>query len=120
MEENEGEDNLTLSDRQEEYKIRLPLAQYLGLDVKTVRKYHQRLGGIRLGRRFVFFEKELINAVSERKEMDRPSAKDSRGWPGIQEKQGVLDQEGSQGLGSQDGTKTSRRVGLDDRHGLFE
>jgi hypothetical protein len=91
------------------------VAQYLGLDVKTVRKYHQRLGGIRLGRRFVFFEKEIINAVSKREEMDCPSEERR---PATE--QGVLDQEGSEGLGSQNAPQTSRRMELEDRHGLFE
>jgi hypothetical protein len=49
------------------------VAKYLGVDIKTVRKYYLDLGGIRLGRHFVFFEKEIVNAISTRKEMDCPS-----------------------------------------------
>jgi hypothetical protein len=91
------------------------VAQYLGLDVKTVRKYHQYLGGIRLGRRFVFFEKEIVNAICKRKEMDCPS-EERRSEIG----EGVFDQERSQKLGSQDEAKASRRMEHEDRHGLFE
>jgi hypothetical protein len=91
------------------------VAKYLGLDIKTVRKYYRDLGGIRLGRHFVFFEKEIVDAISTRKEMDRPS---EEGRPATGK--GVLDQEGSEGLGSQNAAKTSRRVELEDRHGLFE
>jgi hypothetical protein len=83
------------------------VAKYLGLDIKTVRKYYRDLGGIRLGRHFVFFEKEIVNAISTRKEMDSPS---EEGRPATGK--GVLDQEGSEGLGSQNAAKTSRRVEL--------
>ena len=31
------------------------IAQYLDVDVKTVRKYYRELGGIRLGRHYKFF-----------------------------------------------------------------
>jgi hypothetical protein len=51
------------------------VAAYLGLDQKTIRKYHQELGGIRLGRRYVFFEKEIINAIQKRTELGSPSTK---------------------------------------------
>ena len=50
------------------------VAQYTGLDGKTVRKYYQELGGMRLGRRYVFFERRLIDAIQKRTEMDSPSA----------------------------------------------
>jgi len=39
------------------------LSEILGADEKTIRKYYQRLGGIRIGRHYKFFEKEVINAV---------------------------------------------------------
>ena len=91
------------------------VAKYLGLDIKTVRKYYRELGGIRLGRNYVFFEKEIVDAISKRKAMDSPS---EEGRPATE--QGVLDQERSQRLGSQNAAETSRRVELEDRHGLFE
>ena len=43
------------------------IAELLGLDVKTVRKYYRELGGIRIGRRYKFFEEEVYNAVQERR-----------------------------------------------------
>ena len=49
------------------------LAEYLGLDQKKVRQYYRQLGGIRLGRRYLFFEKEVVNAIQEKRQMDSPS-----------------------------------------------
>ena len=39
------------------------VARYLGVDVRLVRKYFARLGGMRLGRKFVFFERAFSDAV---------------------------------------------------------
>jgi hypothetical protein len=63
----------------------------------------------------VFFEKEIVNAISTRKEMDCPS---EEGRPATGK--GVFDKEGSEELGSQNAAKTSRRVEQEDRHCLFE
>ncbi len=46
------------------------VAKYLGLDEKTVRLYYQKLGGMRLGRRYVFFERRIIDAVQEWTKME--------------------------------------------------
>ena len=91
------------------------IAQYLDVDVKTVRKYYRELGGIRLGRHYRFFEKEIYYAIQKRTEVDSPSEERK---PEIGK--GVFDQEGSQGLGNQDEAKASRRVEREDHHGLFE
>lgn len=90
------------------------VAEYLGLDVKTVRKYYRELGGIRLGRHYVFFEKEICNAVQKRTEVDCPSEEREP-----ETGEGVLEQECRQGLGSQDAAKARRRMEREDRHGLF-
>lgn len=39
------------------------VANYLGVEVCVVRKYFTLLGGLRLGRKFVFFEKVLSDAI---------------------------------------------------------
>jgi hypothetical protein len=90
------------------------IAQYLDVDVKTVRKYYRELGGIRLGRHYRFFEKEIYYAIQKRTKVDSPSEERK---PEIGK--GVFDKEGSQGLGNQDEKKASRRVEREDRHGLF-
>ena len=90
------------------------IADYTGLDVKTIRKYYRELGGIRLGSRIVFFEKEFINAIQKRTELDCPSAE---GWTETGE--GVFDEEASVDVGNQDEAKARQRLEREDRHGLF-
>jgi len=91
------------------------VAEYLGMNVKHIRNHYKDLGGIRLGRHYRFFEKEIYYAIQKRTEVDSPSEKRK---PEIGK--GVFDQEGSQGLGNQDEAKASRRVEREDHHGLFE
>ena len=92
------------------------VAEKLNVDVKTVRANYLELGGMRLGRQYVFFERRLNNAIQKRteSEMDRPSAK---GWEETGE--GISDEEGSVDVGSQDEAKTRQRVKREDRHDLF-
>jgi hypothetical protein len=42
------------------------VADYLGVDVDTVRRYYKPLGGIRLGRLILFFENLMIDAIKEK------------------------------------------------------
>ena len=92
------------------------VSEYLGLDPKTVRKYYRELGGIRLGRHYRFFEKEICNAVQKQKwnEVDCPSEEERE-----ETEQSVSNEEGSGGLGSQDATKARERLAKEDRHGLY-
>ena len=41
------------------------VAEYLGVDAETVRRYYNSLGGIRLGRLILFFENLIIQAIQE-------------------------------------------------------
>ena len=90
------------------------VANYLALDVKTVRKYYRELGGIRVGSRIVFFEKEFINAIQTRIKLDRPGTEE---WAETGES--VPDEERGNGVGSRDEAKTRKRLEQEDRHGLF-
>ena len=90
------------------------VAKYLGLDVKTVRQYYHELGGMRLGRKYLFFERRMINAIQKRTEMDCPSAE-----RGAETGEGISEEAGSVDVGSQNEAKTRRRVEREDRHGLF-
>ena len=90
------------------------IADYTGLDVKTIRKYYRELGGIRLGSRIVFFEKEFINAIQKRTKLDRPGTEE---WAETGES--VPDEERGNGVGSRDEAKTRKRLDQEDRHGLF-
>jgi hypothetical protein len=90
------------------------VAKYLGLDVKTVRQYYRELGGMRLGRKYLFFERSVINAIQKRTELDSPSAEK---W--TETREGVFDEETSVDMGSQDEAKARKRMEQEDRHGLF-
>jgi len=92
------------------------VSEYLGLDPKTVRKYYRELGGIRLGRHYRFFEKEICNAIQKQEwnEMDCPSEK-GRGTT----EQSLSHEERGSGLGNQDAAKTRQRLVKEDRHGLY-
>ena len=96
------------------------VATYLGMDVKFVRKNYQSLGGVRLGRHYRFFERRLINAISnEEREIQSPSAEDNRGRSGTPEGKYIPDQEGCVELGSGNADKAYKRMEREDRHGLL-
>ena len=90
------------------------ISDYTGLDVKTVRKYYRELGGIRVGSRILFFEKEFINAIQTRIKLDRPGPEE---WAETGES--VPDEERSSAVGSGDAAKARKRLEKEDRHGLF-
>ena len=41
------------------------VADYLGVDIRTVRKYYKDIGGLRLGRCLLFFEKKIVSIVEK-------------------------------------------------------
>jgi len=90
------------------------VAAFLGLDEKTVRVHYKNLGGMRLGRQYLFFERSVVDAIQKRTKMGSPSAE---GWEAVGE--GVFDEEGSPDMGIRDAEKTRRRLGKEDRHGPF-
>lgn len=89
-------------------------SEILGADEKTIRKYYQRLGGIRIGRHYKFFEKEVINAIQTRNEIYRTNKEEQ-----TEKRKGVSDEERSSRLGSQNEAKARKRVEREDKHGLF-
>lgn len=91
------------------------LAEFLGVNEKTVRKHSQELGGIRLGRKFIFFERKVIDALSNEKwEMESPSEKE---WK--TQREDIQDKERSTGMGKQTAV-VRRRVGRTDPHNLLD
>ncbi len=70
------------------------LARFLGLSYKTVLNQFECLGGRKIGRRIIFFEKEVIHALEKRKEVDRPG--EGRVSP---DSEGICLQRRSKGLG---------------------
>ena len=71
------------------------VALILGVGVRLVRKHFVRLGGMRLGRKYVFFEESLINALQNQVWVDGGS-----GVEGFPQASSVQDQKGGFGLGS--------------------
>ena len=90
------------------------LACYLGLDEKTVRLYYRELGGVRLGRRILFFEKEVINAVQKRSKMGSPSEIQRE-----EEGKSLPEQEGGSSLGKRKPVKSRGDMAGEDRHGVL-
>lgn len=90
------------------------VAEFLGIDKKTVRANYDKLGGMRLGRLYLFFERSIINAIQKETQMDSPSAE---GWE--EEGESVSDEETGFDVGSQNEAKTRQRVEQEDRHNLF-
>jgi excisionase family DNA binding protein len=90
------------------------VAAYLNVDVKTVRKYYDELGGIRLGRHFRFFEKEVCNAIQAKKQMGCPSE-----IRRSKKTENILYTEGGDRLGIRNTEKAGRGVDREDRHALL-
>ena len=90
------------------------MADYLGLDEKTVRLYYHDLGGVRLGRRILFFEKEVINAVQKRSKMGSPSEIQRE-----EEGKSLPEQEGGNSLGKRKSVKSRGDMAGEDKHGVL-
>ena len=91
------------------------VANYLGLDVKTVRKHYEQLGGIRLGRSYRFFERSIIYAMEDEKWPIQGPSEGKR----KQERKNIQDEKGGSELGEHDEAKARKRLERDDRHNLL-
>jgi hypothetical protein len=91
------------------------VAALMKVNVKKVRSMYKDLGGMRLGRNYLFFERRVKDAIQKRTEVDSPSA-EGREATG----EGVPHQEAGIGLGGQDAAKARKRMEREDRHGLFK
>ena len=88
------------------------VASFLNLDVKTVRQYYNELGGIRLGRHYLFFEKEIINAIQKKRQVDSSSKKKRQ-----EEGEDVSNKKRGHQLGKRNAEKSIQR--LSEKHDLF-
>jgi len=75
------------------------IAEYLSIDEDTVRKYYRQLGGMRLGRRILFFDKlierSICDAILQQKEEEMDCLrKKERG----KETSVIFNEEGSSGV----------------------
>jgi excisionase family DNA binding protein len=91
------------------------VAEYLGLAVKTVRDYYRQLGGIRIGRSYRFFEKEVSNAIQTWKQIHRTGEEEQQ-----QEREGVQHQKRGPGMGSRNAENARRRMERPNNHGLLD
>lgn len=90
------------------------MARYLQVGVRTVIKHFKELGGIRLGRQYFFFEREVIDAVQKRRKMDGPSESE---WE--EEGKNLSDEEGGDCLGEHDTKEAGDCLAEKDRYGLL-
>jgi hypothetical protein len=90
------------------------LSKYLGINVKTVRQNYKKLGGIRLGSRYIFFEKGVYYAVSKEWKMDSPG---EEVWE--EKRKGICNKKGGDCVGKQI-TPIRKRVGRKDGHNLLD
>jgi hypothetical protein len=90
------------------------VAAMMKVNVKKVRTMYKELGGMRLGRNYLFFERSVKDAIQKRTEVDSPSA-EGREATG----EGVSEKEAGVWLGGPDAAKTRKRLEREDRHGLF-
>ncbi len=98
------------------------VSKYLNIDVKTVRKYYRELGGMRIGRRYIFFEEEVCNAIQKNRveEQQEENCLDRTGEErGQKEGKTIQDEERSRSVGSDDERSIKRRLAEKDNHGLF-
>lgn len=89
------------------------VAEYFDVKDETVRRYYKKLGGMRLGSRYVFFEKGIVNAVSKEWKMEGPSEEK---WK--EEGENILHEERGHCLGKQNASG-GKRMGGSDKHNLL-
>jgi hypothetical protein len=100
------------------------VAEYLGVDAETVRRYYPYLGGIRLGRLILFFENLVIQKIKERSHALQEDEKEQGGMgsrchaPGEAVFQDIRNQ--GEGIGLGVGNKKRSRGRIDDPYGLLD
>jgi len=92
------------------------LAEYLGVSEKAVRENYQQLGGVRIGRHYRFFIKEIINALGKRQEQVYRSGEEERET----ERESISDPERGKDLGIRNEKNVGPRLERNDRHGLLD
>ena len=90
------------------------LAEFLGINQKTLRENYRQFGGIKVGRHYRFFTKEVAHALEKRQEIYSADQEERSA-----EREGLPDTEGSESVGSKDEKNVRRKVERQDKHGLF-
>ena len=92
------------------------LSEYLGINQKTLRENYRQFGGIRIGRHYRFFTKEIKDALEKRQEQIYSADQEKRSA----EREGLSDVEGSESMGSHDAKAVKRGMERHDKHGLLD
>ena len=91
------------------------LAEYLGVNEKTIRENYRQFGGVKIGRHYRFFTKEVTNALEKREEICGASQEE---WE--TERESISDPERSKKMGIGNAQDVGRGMERDDRHGLLD
>jgi DNA-binding transcriptional regulator YhcF (GntR family) len=91
------------------------LAEFLGVNEKTIRENYRQFGGIKIGRHYRFFTKEIKDALEKRQENNWSIQKRQ-----IEEREGLQNNERSKELGSKDAESVIRRTKQKDSHSLLD
>ena len=91
------------------------LAEYLGVNEKTIRENYRQFGGVKIGRHYRFFTKEVTNAVEKRQKIYSASQEERE-----TERESISDPERSKKMGIGNAQDVGRGMERDDRHGLFD
>lgn len=74
------------------------LAEYLGINQKTLRENYRQFGGIKVGRHYRFFTKEVAKYALEKRQKIYSTSQEER----TEAREGFSDTEGSKKMGSKD------------------
>ena len=81
------------------------LSEYLGINQKTLRENYRQFGGIKVGRHYRFFTKEVANALEKRQEIYSADQEERSA-----NREGLYDTEGTESVGSKDENNDRRRL----------
>ena len=100
------------------------VAEYLGVDAETVRRYYHHLGGIRLGRLILFFENLMIDKIREKSNAIQKKEKEQNGMDCRcdAQREEVLQDIRYQDRGTRLGTRNKKKPGRkpDDPFGILD
>jgi hypothetical protein len=92
------------------------LAEFLNINEKTVRENYRQFGGIRIGRHYRFFTKEVAKyAIQARQEIYSTDQEER-----AEARKGILDAEGRESMGGSAKRPERPRMERNDRHGLLD
>ena len=92
------------------------LSEYLGINQKTLRENYRQFGGIKVGRHYRFFTKEVAKYALEKRQENNWSIQKRQ----IEEREGLQNNERSKELGSPDAESVIRRTKQKDSHSLLD